>query len=149
MPGAPPPTDLRPVARVCGAIGIAMGAAILAGWLTGASVLTRISPDLPAAMPNSALMMIGCGIVLALEARVTSGPGTRLACTTVAALVCAIAAGTLIEHVGNRDLGIDLRVGDGYGGVSDPGRPASHTAAGFLLLGACLLLTRWRSRTGA
>ena len=52
--GAPPPTDLRLVARVCGAIALALGVAIVAGWLLGLSALTRISPDLPAAMPTRA-----------------------------------------------------------------------------------------------
>jgi diguanylate cyclase (GGDEF)-like protein/PAS domain S-box-containing protein len=147
--GAPPPTDLRPVARVCGATAIALGSAVIAGWLTGAWILTRVSPDLPAAMPNTALMTIGCGSVLLLETRRVSGAGTRLASTAIAALVAALAGATVVEHAADVTLGIDTRIGDGYGAVAHPGRPASHTAIGLLLLGACLLLSRWRTPAGA
>jgi hypothetical protein len=141
--GAPPPTDLRLVARVCGAIALALGAAIVAGWLLGLSALTRISPDLPAAMPNTGLMFAGCGLALILGAR-----DGRVAVVVIASFVTLLAAATLIEHVASLSLGIDLRLGQGYDTDVQPGRPATHTAVAFLLLGSSLLLTGWRSPTG-
>jgi diguanylate cyclase (GGDEF)-like protein/PAS domain S-box-containing protein len=146
--GAPARTDLRPVARLCGAIALALGAAILAGWLTDLWVLTRISPDLPAAMPITGLMLIGCGATLLLAAVPAPAPGTRIAATAVASFVVVLAAATLFEHVAGVSLGVDLRIGHGYGGVPHPGRPGPHTAIAFLLLGTCLLLTRWRTSAG-
>jgi diguanylate cyclase (GGDEF)-like protein/PAS domain S-box-containing protein len=146
--GAPPPNELRQAARVSGGIAIGFGAAILTGWVTGLWVLTRISPGLPAAMPGTGLMLIGCGASLVLAARPAPALGTRIAATAVAALVFVIAAATLVEHIAGVSLGVDLRIGHGYGGVPHPGRPGPHTATAFLLLAACLVLARWRTGVG-
>jgi diguanylate cyclase (GGDEF)-like protein/PAS domain S-box-containing protein len=138
--GAPPPNDLTAAARLCGAIAIGVGAGILAGWVVGAPFLTRISSSLPAAMPDSALMLIGCGAALVLHPRRVS--------TALAAGVAALALLVLVEHVFDLSLGVDLRIGHGYGELAHPGRPSSHTATAFALLSSCLVLARWRTRTG-
>jgi diguanylate cyclase (GGDEF)-like protein/PAS domain S-box-containing protein len=144
--GAPPPRDLRPVARACGAFSVALGTAILAGWLTDLWILTRIAPDLPAATPNSGLMFVACGLALLLEADTRTAASVQLG---AALFVVALAAATLVEHATDVSLGIDWRLGDGYGELEHPGRPSTHTATGFLLLGGCLTLRRWRSNLGA
>jgi diguanylate cyclase (GGDEF)-like protein/PAS domain S-box-containing protein len=146
--GAPPPTDLRSVARVCGATAIVIGAATVAGWLAGAPVLTRISPALPTTTPLTGLMLAASGVVVILEAGRRAGTGVRLVASCLSALVVLAAAAVLIEHIADTSLGIDLRIGSGYGDAAHPGRPAPHSAAAFALLGACLLMARWRTRSG-
>ena len=74
--GAPPPRDLTPVARACGGFAILLGLLILIGWATDAGVLIRLAPSLPAAMPNTALMFVACGVALTVEAR-TLGESRR------------------------------------------------------------------------
>ncbi len=135
--GPASPRDLEPVARLCGAVAIALGLAILIGWATGLEQLTRIAPALPAATPNSAIMFVACG--LALRGRLVIPCG---------ALVVAIAGATLIEHATGASLGIDNLFGIDVPEVAQPGRPATHTAAAFLLLGLSLLVTGSRSRAG-
>jgi diguanylate cyclase (GGDEF)-like protein/PAS domain S-box-containing protein len=147
--GAPPPRDLRPAAQGCGVFAVVLGATILVGWTADVWALTRIAPDLPAAMPNTGLMFVLCGVVLLIEGGARSNRWARVMSTLGALLVVALAAATLFEYVADVGLGIDLRIGHGYGGLEHPGRPAPHSATGFLLLGCCLLLTRWRGARGA
>ena len=117
---------------------------ILTGWAIDVETVVRLAPSLPAAMPNSALMFVACGIALAIEGGAVSrsrraavvGLGCKL-------LVVAIAGVTLVEHLTGTDLGIDNPYGIDTD-APDPGRPATHTAASFLLLGLSLLSTRWR-----
>jgi diguanylate cyclase (GGDEF)-like protein/PAS domain S-box-containing protein len=142
--GALPPRNLSSTARCCGAFAIALGVTILAGWLADLSLLTRVHASLPAGMPNSALMFVACGVALIAQARRSARPTALLG----AGFVVALSAATLVEHVADLDLGIDLRLGGDYGDLEHPGRPATHTAAAFLLLGGFLLLGRWRSATG-
>jgi PAS domain S-box-containing protein len=143
--GEPPPKDLTAIARACGAFAIVLGGVIFAGWLLDLGVLTRLAPGLPAAMPNSALMFVACGTALMFEAgRVRSG----IAATAAALFVVALSGATLIEHAAGVDVGIDTRLGKDFGALEHPGRPATHTAAAFLLLGLCLLATGWRTAVG-
>jgi diguanylate cyclase (GGDEF)-like protein/PAS domain S-box-containing protein len=147
--GAPSPRDLRPVASACGTLAVALGAAIVAGWSLDAAALTRVAPGLPSAMPNAGFMFFGCGVVLLVESGSARSRAALGASTAAGLFVTALAAATLVEHVADVSLGIDTRIGSGYADLLHPGRPATHTATGFLLLGGCLLLTRWRSRLGA
>jgi diguanylate cyclase (GGDEF)-like protein/PAS domain S-box-containing protein len=146
--GAPPPTDLRQVARWCGATAIAIGAATIAGWLAGAPVLTRISPQLPTTNPLTGLMLAASGAVVILEARRSAGVRTRLVASCLSALVVLAAAAVLTEYLAGTSLGIDLHFGGGYGAATHPGRPAPHSAVAFVLLGSCLLMARWHTRAG-
>jgi diguanylate cyclase (GGDEF)-like protein/PAS domain S-box-containing protein len=140
----PPPRDLRPVARVCGALAVALGAAILAGWGLDADVLTRIAPSLPAAMPNAALLFLACGVSLIAA----SGPARRPAAVPCAVFVVALAGATLLEHLFDVHLGIDNPLGLDESERPHAGRPATHTAGAFLLLGCCLMVAPWRDRLG-
>jgi diguanylate cyclase (GGDEF)-like protein/PAS domain S-box-containing protein len=143
--GGPPPRDLSTIARACGAFAVVLGWAILLGWLLDLGVLTRLAPGLPAAAPNSALMFVACGAALTIQAgRAPSRP----AATVAALFVVGISAATLVEHAAGVDLGIDTTLGGDYGALENPGRPATHTAAAFLLLGLTLLATRRRTRVG-
>jgi diguanylate cyclase (GGDEF)-like protein/PAS domain S-box-containing protein len=146
--GAPPPIDLRSVARWCGAIAITIGAATIAGWLAGAPLLTRISPELPTTSPTTALTLIAAGTVVILEALTRPRGAALLVASSLSGLVVVVGAVVLAEHVFGTSLGIDLRIGSGYGSVTHPGRPAPHSAVGFLLLGSFLLSLGWRSRVG-
>ena len=146
--GAPPPRDLSTAVRVCGGFAIALGAVILVGWLLDFAALTRLHDGLPAAAPNSALMFVACGTALWIRARPATS-GALVTATLAAAFVVALSAATLIEHWARVDLGIDLTLGRDFGVREDPGRPAAHTAAAFLLLGICLLLVPWRTKAGS
>jgi diguanylate cyclase (GGDEF)-like protein/PAS domain S-box-containing protein len=143
--GAPSPKDLSRIAMVCGGFAVTLGVLILLGWVLGVSAMTRLAPALPAAMPNSAFMFVACGAALMFQAaRVPSRP----AATVAALFVVATSAATLVEHAVGVDLGIDTTLGSDYGALEHPGRPATHTAGAFLLLGLSLLATGWRTAAG-
>jgi diguanylate cyclase (GGDEF)-like protein/PAS domain S-box-containing protein len=145
--GAPPPKTLANVANACGAFAIALGLLVLVGWLLDAWPLTRLAPSLPAAMPNSALMFVSCGAALLTQASPAPSRRMRTAAGGCVALVLALSIGTLLEYATDASLGIDRPLGGDFGDVDHPGRPATHTAAAFLLLGLCLLVAGWRGRT--
>ena len=143
--GAPLPRDLAPFARACGALAIALGLLVLVGWLLDVWPLTRLAQSLPAMMPNGALMFIGCGLALVVETSATPSRGMRVAGRAAAAFVLALSAATLAEHTTHANLGIDNPLGGDFGEIAHPGRPATHTAGAFLLLGCCLLAAGWRT----
>jgi diguanylate cyclase (GGDEF)-like protein/PAS domain S-box-containing protein len=126
---------------VCGGVAIAIGVAIVLGWALDAGVLTSIVPSLPAATFNSALMFVAAGIALAASRRPALGFGC-------AAFVFALACATLVEEAAGADLGVDNPLGFDFDGMVHPGRPSTHTAAAFALLGACLLVRTWRTPRG-
>jgi diguanylate cyclase (GGDEF)-like protein/PAS domain S-box-containing protein len=140
--GAPPPRDLRPIVRFCGIFAIALGVVILAGWALGAGVLTRIAPSWPAAAVNTGLMFVACGVAL------VASPRRRTLGFVCAAFVVALSAATLIEEASGVSLGVDNPLHIDFEGMRHPGRPATHTAAAFLLLGCCLMARGWRGRLG-
>jgi diguanylate cyclase (GGDEF)-like protein/PAS domain S-box-containing protein len=141
--GRAAPRDLTTVARACGVFAISLGGVILLGWLVGADLLIRLAPSLPAAMPNSALMFVACGVALLLQSS-----GRPLPATACAAFVVTVAALTLAEHATGVQLGLDNPLDIEMGELQHPGRPATHTAGAFLLLGGCLLFAGRRSLAG-
>jgi len=122
---------------------VALGCAVLFGWLLRWQVLISLSPRFAAMKPNTALGFLCTGAALwSLRGDVQAGhrTGRRLACG-----VLLLGSLTLLEYVSGWDLGIDRVF---YGGA-DPGRwPARMSIAAavhFTLLGGALLVidTHW------
>lgn len=102
------------------------------GWLLDAPALTRLLPFLPAMQPNTALLIIACGVALALPDRVR-----HLACA-LALAAAAIGMTTMAEYATGRNLGID----DAF--IRGTMRMAPQTAVSLTLLGLAVLARRTR-----
>ena len=111
------------------------------GWALEAGLLTSIVPSLPAATFNTGLMFVASGIALAASRRRAIGFGC-------AAFVFVLAGLTLLEEATGVDVGVDNPLGIDFHGMTHPGRPSTHTAVAFTLLGACLLVRDWRTPRG-
>jgi PAS domain S-box-containing protein len=117
---------------------IALGTAVLAGWELGIEVLKRVHPDYAAMKPNTALLFVLLGAVMARPARATDLVGRLLALVIV-----AVGGLTLLEYATGIDLALDTLLLIGTHAL--PADPASarmsHVTAGcFTLLGAAALL---------
>jgi len=135
------PRATRPIApQAFGAVSVAIGAMVLAGWAFDSEVLKSVVPGLIAMKPNAALGFVLGG--LALGSIRPARPGNRLA-AGLAGSVAAIGAATLFEYLTGVDLGIDqalAREPPGAKGSLNPGRMHPTTAFDFALLGAATLL---------
>lgn len=129
--------------KCCGQLVIALGFAVLFGWVTGIVALTNIFPGWVAMQPNTALCLILAGTSL-LGARIArlshKGRSVQLASATILAVV---ALATLAEYALGLRFGIDQFF---HAGSSDgmrlhyPGRMAVATAASFFFVGTALIL---------
>ena len=131
---------LRRFARGLGLGVAALGALVVAGW---ALHLERATTALVGSVPmkaNFAAALVAAGLSAALLAPARAGRVAQAAGRALAAVVIALAALTVAEHVVGRSLGIDeLFFRDPAGGTA-PGRMSLGSAAALLLLGAALLL---------
>ncbi len=138
--------------RIAGAIGVVVGATVLAGWSFGIPVLRAMSgaPDVP---PITAVAFILVGLSLLLAHPATAPRWAGELSRVLAVLVIAVALITGAEYLLDTNLGIDLIVFPR--GASTPtaangvslGRMAINSAAAFLCLGIGLLLLRRDRRT--
>jgi diguanylate cyclase (GGDEF)-like protein/PAS domain S-box-containing protein len=127
-------------------VAAALGAAVLLAWMAGIEEVTRVVPSLAAPTPGSGLMLAGAGGALLLAGG--SSNGTRIGSVVCAALVLGLAAATLLEYATGHSVAIDLQPWHDGDGRLDPGRPATHTAVAYMLVGAWLLAARVRGRAG-
>ncbi len=123
--------------RVCGAVALAVGLVVLAGWYFGLSYLKGVAPGFPPMKPITALAFALCGILIL--ARSTAGRRQRLLASTCAAAVGIAGAWNLLEHVFSRPLGIDNLLFPGADHVPPVGRMALLTSVNFVAL-ACAVL---------
>lgn len=116
-----------------------LGAFLLAGWVTGNSLMVRVVPGSPAVAINTAALFFIAGICLILAD--SRGLAKRLYRLGVAVLM-ALPAAVLSQHLLDVNLGIDwasvhAALGDGH---TYPGRTAPNACLGFLFAGIVLAL---------
>ncbi len=126
-------------AGLVGLIGLAVGLAVLTGWLLGIATLTTVVPGWPAMTPLTALTITLCAASLTLFS-----VDVRLPAMSCAALALVLTLTRLTAYLLRWDAGLDglgleqhaaiheLRIG-----LMSPG-----TALGFALIASTLLLSR-------
>jgi len=140
IPASTPP---RSVARLCGIIVIAIGAAVLVGWAFDVETLKSIFPGLGTMKPEAAAAMLLCGAMLAVLSGKTVTKPLRFGVAGLASLVILLGALSLNERLVGWRFGFDRWVSrDAIGGVQlpDPGMMSPATAFLFLLTGSALLV---------
>jgi len=120
---------------------VSVSATVLFGWTISSSLLTRLHPDLPVMVPNTAaclLMMAGVLVLCGLER-----PTMR--CRVAAAIAGGVSflVGTLTfaEYLFDAGLGIDgilLHFAQSVDYEINPGRMAPHTALGLMAAGPAI-----------
>ncbi|MFA5889854.1 MAG: HAMP domain-containing sensor histidine kinase [Actinomycetota bacterium] len=124
---------------------------VLVSWAVGAEVPTRILPQSPQMVPNTALALL-LGAVALWHARTPTERESRSARafrTSASIAVTAIGALTTFEYATGIDLHIDRIIPRALeSGGTFPGRPSPQTAVALMLLGSALLLLdsrpQWR-----
>jgi signal transduction histidine kinase len=144
----PETTWTKRATNLAAGLSVALGAAVLGGWIFHSTVLIQVTPNLAPMHRNAALCFILAG--LAVLAMVTA---RARACVILAATVGVIAGSSLLEHVFQTNFGIDELLGTAYVSTetSEPGRMAPATALCFTILAIALLLsqTRFASKRSA
>jgi PAS domain S-box-containing protein len=124
-----------------GLLCLALGAAIMAAWLTRATAILRFGNSVPMAF-NTAFALAVTGVALVLVA----ASGSYLSALAAGAFDAVLGLLVLAEYALGRGLGIDELVVRAYlsGPQAVPGRMADDTAVCFVLAGlgllACALL---------
>lgn len=132
----------------CGQAAVALGLAVLIGWVAGIATLTNIRPDWAPMRPLAALCLILAGTSLFAASRSRADRRWRIVQVVSATLVFAIALATLVEHA----LGLQFRIDQYFPlalssvGQPVPGRMAIAAATSFLLAGAALAILDTRAR---
>ncbi len=120
-----------------------IGTASLAGWVFGIPLLTRLHPSLVTMKANMAVSLILAATALwLLQDEAVSRPRRRMA-QSCAAFMALIGLLTLIEHLWNVDLGIDMLIAhetQEQAGRSIPGRLGPASAVMLMLSGTALLV---------
>ncbi len=131
------PWPLR-VAEASALFIIALGSAVLAGWLLHSPRVVQVLPQLPPMTRNAAACFVLCGLMLFLVA--LGGP--RWLVAVFGTMAGGIGFLTLIQFVFRVDLGIDQILGSSYITVqlSSPGRMAPVSAMCFTLASVGLML---------
>lgn len=138
------PTQGDRPALVAGALAVALGLVVLAGWSLGSAALKSVAPGLPSMKVNTAISLVGLGLALAAHAS-----GLRRSANLAAVAGMTLGAATLVQSLFGVDLGIDeLLFQDVRSEFTQyPGRMNDSTAATAVLLGAALLtVDRARAR---
>lgn len=137
---------------ICALFAVAVGAAVLAGWLFDVPLLKSVLPGFIAMKPNTAFAFVLAGGSLLL---LLASPLPRARARTgqaLALIVVLIGALTLGEYVFGWQLGIDELLFKDRDTTEAwklvAGRMAASTAAAFLLLGLALLAFEWEPRRG-
>ena len=132
------------IARGCGLAALALGFAVLLGWVFDVRVLKNVLPGLVAMQPWTAT-----AIALAGGALLAAAASGRIAAATsiaLAGMVLIIGLQTLLQYATVLDLGTDRwlfpTAVSNQPGYPEPGRVPEAASIAFLLLGTMLLLAR-------
>lgn len=117
---------------------VALGLAVLIGWLSHTVALVQLSPQLPPMTRNAAACFLLSGLALLIVAL----RGPRWLVVASAGIVSALSVLTIVEHVFRVNAGIDELLGSSYVTLQpwSPGRMAPVTSACFALGSIGLLL---------
>src|SRR5512132_357898 len=134
----------RVISQACGLIALALGFAVLLGWVFDVTALKVVLPGLFAMQPWAATAIaLAGGALLAATAPGRIAPAVSIA---LAGMVLMIGLQTLLQHATEFDFGTDrwffAEAVSNQPGHPHPGRVAEVTSIAFVLLGAMLLLAR-------
>jgi signal transduction histidine kinase/ActR/RegA family two-component response regulator len=140
---------VRGLVTAAAALPVAMGLAVMIGWIFDIQGL-RVQWSLGVAMKaNTAACLLLSGISLLLLLPPDASPWRRRVGLAGAAIVCAFGALTLSEHLVGWNLGIDqllIHEPPGELATTSPGRMEPPASTSFVLIGLALLLLDWRTR---
>ena len=122
---------------------IAIGCAVLLGWMLNIPILKSFLPGLVTMKANTAVCFILSGTSLWLWHRYPADESKRRWGQWFAGIVLVIGLLTLMQYVLGWDFDIDqllFKASSDTVGTSSPGRMAPNTALNFLMLGVALLL---------
>jgi signal transduction histidine kinase len=144
-----PSVASRPPGRFALAAGVglvALGGAVLAGWVLGVEVLVQVHPSLAPMQANAAVALVLCGLALLAHRWGRSGAGAALGLAVV-----LLGALTFGQYLFGLELGLDELLVDHYitTHTSHPGRMAPDSALALVMAGAALALFRRRPRISA
>jgi signal transduction histidine kinase len=141
---------LTSVSRAAAAFSVAVGLAVLLGWICDVHALIRISPGFATMKANTALAFALSGIALWLLTSVKPSKLLWRVSRVCAVTVALIGLLTLSEFLFEWDIGIDnLIVQDHHTAHTPrPGRMSQASALGFMLLGVAFLLIDFETRSG-
>ncbi|MGE5441613.1 MAG: PAS domain-containing protein, partial [Bacteroidota bacterium] len=134
----------RVISRACGLIALALGLAVLLGWVFDVTALKSVLPGLFAMQPWAATAIaLAGGALLAAAAPGRIAPAVSMA---LAGMVLMIGLETVLQYTVGLDLGTDRwlfpTAVSNQPGHPHPGRVAEATSIAFALLGTMLLLAR-------
>jgi two-component system, cell cycle sensor histidine kinase and response regulator CckA len=131
------------------AIVMAIGVAVLVGWLFDITTLKSLHPGLASMKPNDAVAFILAGGSLWMLRSETVGARKRMMARGLALTVSLIGLATLAEYLDGGSRGIDqilFQESKGMIWTSHPGRMAPSAALNFILVGIALFNLDPRSR---
>jgi PAS domain-containing protein len=122
-----------------GLAALTLGVAVLTGWATGAQLLLRLRPELPAMQPTTAVCFVCLGV--ALVAVAATGHRLRRVMVPAALAAAAVAALSLADRAGLHAVSVEHLLFAGAV-ARDPNRGAmaAVTALLVLLLSAALVV---------
>ena len=135
------------ISQACGVLAVLIGGAALAGWFTGSVTLRALRPNYIPMAPNTALVFIVFGAVLASFAN--KSKKFLVAGRAVTSLGIGVVLVRLSEYLTGVDLKVDHWIFSFPAeqlGLAPVGKMAFFTAATFLLLGPALVLVTWPKR---
>lgn len=143
-PPALPPRAIRWM-RATGAVAIATGMLVIAGWIFDLTLLKSVLPGLVTMKFNTAVAftLVGAALVSASSGR----PAVRTASTMLAASAALIALVSISQSWLGYEAGIDeFFFRDATAVTLHPGRMAQPTGAGLMVVAAAVVMLRARQR---
>ncbi len=134
-----------------GALAVAMGVMVLAGWALGNDLLKGAWTNAITIKSNTAVCLACLGFALILLRGPSPHPVAAWIARGLAAIATVIGAATLSEHLFGWDLGIDQMLfveAPGSPSTTAPNRMGVPSSTSFVLLGTALLLLDRRAATG-
>src|SRR5262245_49810509 len=139
----------RGLATAAALVPTVMGLVVLVGWAFGIEALKAQWSLGVTTKANTAAALFLSGISLLLMLPRASAPWRRRLGRAGAAIVCALGALTLSEHLIGWNLGIDQLLftePPGEIATTSPGRMGPPASTSLALIGLALLLLEWRTR---
>jgi translation initiation factor IF-2 len=119
--------------KVLGALVLALGTVVLAGWALNVPTLQQIAPGYSSMKANAALGFVLGGGALLIAGR------SRSVSAALGAMVFAVGAATLAQYIVGTSFGVDELLFSDVGAIGAPGRMAPTSAACFTLAGAAIV----------